>query len=99
MCKNEVRDAFRVHYKAQKPIILAHFIVETLKNRPKYSCVKDALPGHVLKYYGIISRGKPRERFSRKVFRVLNQLENDSIVVIYISVNVRVKLADPKNVD
>jgi hypothetical protein len=78
-----------------KPEILGELIVETLKKRPNYSCVKDALPGFVLNLLGIVSRGKPRERFKRKVFRTLAQLEKESRVLIYKSVNVRVKLINP----
>jgi hypothetical protein len=80
---------------ALKPAILGELIVETLKKRPNYSCVKDALPGFVLNLLGIVSRGKPRERFKRKVFRTLTLLENESRILIYKSVNVRVKLLNP----
>jgi len=77
-----------------QPAILCELIVETLRKRPNYSCVKDALPGLVLKFLGIVSRGNPRERFKRKVFRMLTTLEKDLRIKIYKSVNVRVKLLD-----
>jgi len=75
-----------------KPVIIGELIVETLKQRPNNSCVKDALPGLVLKHLSIVSRGKPREKFRRKIFRALKFLENESRVLIYKSVNIRVKL-------
>lgn len=76
---------------------LRELIVETLKSRPNYSCVKDALPGFVLKQFHVISRGKPREEFSRKTNKVLRFMEKESIVRIYKSKNIRVQLIDSKN--
>lgn len=77
------------------PAMLGELIVETLKKRPNCSCVKNSLPGFVLKHLGIVSRGKPREKFKRKVFRSLRLLEEESRILIYKSVNVRVKLLNP----
>jgi len=37
---------------------LRELIIETLKTRPNYSCVKNALHGFVLKQLHVISRGK-----------------------------------------
>lgn len=76
---------------------LRELIVETLKSRPNYSCVKDALPGFVLKQLHIISRGKPREEFSRKVNKVLRFMEKEAIVRIYKSKNIRVQLIYSKD--
>ena len=77
---------------ALKRAQLSQLIVETLKTRPNYSCVKDALTGLVLKQLGVISRGIPREAFNRKVNQTLNLLKSESIVEIYKSKNVRVRL-------
>ena len=76
---------------------LRELIVETLKSRPNYSCIKDALPGFVLKQLHVISRGKPREEFSRKVNKVLRFMEKKSIIKIYKSKNIRVQLIDSKD--
>ncbi|MFC2142632.1 AAA domain-containing protein, partial [Acidobacteriota bacterium] len=78
-----------------KPEIIGELIVEALKKRPNYTCKKDDLPGLVLKLLVIVSRGKPRGRFKHKVFRALTQLEKESRILIYTSVNVRVKLIKP----
>ena len=77
---------------ALKRAQLSQVIIETLKTRPNYSCVKDALTGLVLKQLGVISRGMPREAFSRKVNQTLNLLKGESIVEIYKSKNLRVRL-------
>jgi very-short-patch-repair endonuclease len=77
---------------ALKRAQLSQVIVETLKTRPNYSCVKEALTGLVLKQLGVISRGMPREAFARKVNYTLNFLKSESIVEIYKSKNVRVRL-------
>lgn len=78
-----------------KTTVLGEVIIETLKKRPNYSCTKDALPGYVLKYLGIVSRSKPREKFARKVLRTLPKLQEESRVSIYKSKNIRVKLLNP----
>lgn len=73
---------------------LKEIIIETLKTRPNYSCIRDALPSFVLKYLKIVSRRKPREKFMHKAFRALTELEKESKIKIYKSKNVRVKLID-----
>ena len=73
---------------------LKEIIIETLKMRPNYSCIRDALPSFVLKYLKIVSRRKPREKFMHKAFRALTELEKESKIKIYKSKNVRVKLID-----
>jgi very-short-patch-repair endonuclease len=71
---------------------LRKLIIETLKTRPNYSCVKNALHGFILKQLHVISRGKPREEFSRKVNKVLRFMEKKSIIRIYKSKNIRLKI-------
>jgi very-short-patch-repair endonuclease len=77
---------------AMKSSQLQAAIIAALKDRPNYSCVKDALSGFVLKHMGIRSRGKPRQQFSRKVSLSVKHLENDGVLKVYRSKNVRVKL-------
>jgi len=76
---------------------LRELIIETLKTPPNYSCVKNTLHGFVLKQLHVISRGKPREEFSRKVNKVLRFMEKKSIIRIYKSKNIRVQLIDSKD--
>jgi very-short-patch-repair endonuclease len=76
---------------------LRGLIIDTLKTRPNYSCVKNKLHGFVLKQLHVVSRGKPREEFSRKVNKVLKFMEKKSIIRIYKSKNIRVQLIDSKD--
>jgi len=75
---------------------LRQLVIEALKTRPNYSCVKDALPGFVLKQLHVISRGKPREEFSRKVNKVIRFMEKQAVIRLYKSKNIRVQLIDSK---
>ena len=86
MPKN-IHDALKM-----KPALLREVVIETLRTRPNHSCVKEALPGFVLKQLEIISRAGPREQFSQKVFRELRNMEKDSIVEVYKATNIRVRL-------
>lgn len=67
-------------------------IVKTLRNRPNFSCVKDALAGLILKNIDVISRGKPRKDFTQKVNQSIRYLERNNIVETYKSKNVRIRL-------
>ncbi len=77
---------------SMKPSQLREEIIDVLKKRPNNSCVKDALTGLVLKQLGILSRGKPREQFGRKINQVLNYMENRKIIKTYKAKNVRIRL-------
>ncbi|MCC6711970.1 MAG: DUF559 domain-containing protein [Candidatus Dadabacteria bacterium] len=77
---------------SMKPIQLRKIIVDTLKERPNLSCVKDTLHGFVLARMKIITRGKPRESFQRKINRILNQMEKEGEIRVYKSKNIRVQL-------
>jgi len=79
-----------------KPTQLRNLIIDMLKTLPNNSCRKDAVPKLVLKELQIISRGKPRDEFSRKINNSLRYLESKSIIKTYKSKNVRVKLNRPK---
>jgi len=67
-------------------------IIRTLRNRPNFSCVKDAVPGLILKDVNVISRGSPRKEFGRKVSSALRNLERNGVIETYKSKNVRVRL-------
>jgi superfamily I DNA and/or RNA helicase/very-short-patch-repair endonuclease len=71
---------------------LCEITIETLKTRPNYSCKKDSLTTLILKHIGVQSRGKPRHILDLKVMRVLTQMEEDGLIKIYKSKNVRVRL-------
>ena len=77
---------------ALKSSEIRELLIRTLRNRPNYTCVKDAVPGLMLKDLNVISRGKPRKEFSRKVNQSLRYLERNGCVETYKSKNVRVRL-------
>jgi very-short-patch-repair endonuclease len=85
---NNIQDALSL-----PPAKLRYFIIETLKERPNFSCVKEQLGDFVIKYLNIITRGKPRQKFKRKINSVLNYMQRKEMVKIYkTSKNVRVKI-------
>jgi len=90
---SEVNDRANIKLAlAMKPVQLRKIIVDTLKERPNFSCVKDALHRFVLARMKVRTRGKPRELFQRKISRILNQMEREREIKVYKSKNVRVQL-------
>ncbi|MCP4050022.1 MAG: hypothetical protein GY730_04880, partial [bacterium] len=68
-------------------------IIDTLLNCPNYSATKDSLSTKVLKKHSIVSRGIPRQKFERKLLRVLSKMEKHKLIEIYTSKNIRVRLS------
>ena len=62
---------------------LQNIILETLRNRPNMTCIADRLPGFVISYLGIITRGEPRIKFETIVKREINQLLEISVLHKY----------------
>jgi very-short-patch-repair endonuclease len=77
---------------SMKPAHLRSTIIDVLKTRPNNSCVKDALPRFILGKLRILSRGNPRKQFCCKVNNSLKYLERESVIRIYKSKNMRVRL-------
>ena len=77
---------------AMKSSDVRELIIRTLKCRPNFSCVKDAMAGLILKELNVISRNNPRREFSRKVNQALRYLERSGRIKIYKSKNVRIRL-------
>jgi len=77
---------------SMKPAQLKTIIIDILAARPNKSCVKDALPRLVLKNLQLISRGRPRDQFRRKINKSLKYLESKAVIRIYQCKNIRVKL-------
>ena len=67
-------------------------ILTYLSSCPNYSCKVDNLPTHVLRELGIITRGKPRVEFGKKVNRAVSVLERQNKVRKYRATNERIKL-------
>ena len=82
-----IQEAFNID-----SIDLGRIILEILKNRPKYSCVRSKMPTYILKLWGIRTRGIPRRRFARKIDNLIQDLANKDYITIYESVNKRIKL-------
>ncbi|MCP3684824.1 MAG: hypothetical protein GY861_19325, partial [bacterium] len=74
------------------PGYLRQVILQVLSTRPNQSCKKDALTGLVLAHLNIRTRGKPRQDFDHRVNRMLSSMKRQSIVEIYKSRNVRVRI-------
>lgn len=83
-----VQDAVNMEPKALREII-----VQILKERPNNSSKKDAMTGYVLKRLSVLTRGKPRQEFNRKVSHAIGHLKKTKIVTIdHKSKNVRIRL-------
>ncbi|MCF7957651.1 MAG: AAA family ATPase [Phycisphaerae bacterium] len=84
---NDINEALSI-----KPEHIRNIIIKILKERPNESCVFEKLPGYILKEWGVITRGTPREKFSAKIIRVAKNMDKLGRIKIYKSKNVRVKL-------
>jgi hypothetical protein len=52
----------------------------------------DSLTARVLKEVGVLTRGKPREKFERRTMRCVSKLEDSGRIETYKAKNQRVKL-------
>ena len=84
---NDISEAISI-----KRNYIRNIIVKTLKERPNHSCVLEKLPSYILKKWGVISRGQPREKFCTKVIRIAKNMDKGGRLKIYKSKNIRVKL-------
>jgi len=67
-------------------------IINALKNCPNHSCTLHSLTGRVLKEVGVLTRGKPRARFERRVNRITNSLCEKDRIEKYKAKNERIRL-------
>ncbi len=67
-------------------------IINALKKCPNHSCTLNSLTGRVLKKVGVLTRGKPRARFERRVNRMINALCEKDRIEKYKAKNERVRL-------
>ena len=72
--------------------IIRDTIIAILEEGPNHSCMKEKLTTNILQKWNIKTRGKPREKFSRRVNRAVSYLDREGYVEIYKSKNVRVRL-------
>ncbi len=67
-------------------------IINALRNCPNQSCTLHSLAGRVLKEVGVLTRGKPRARFERRVNRMTNSLCEKDRIKKYKAKNERIRL-------
>ncbi|MEW6448798.1 MAG: AAA domain-containing protein [Bacillota bacterium] len=82
-----IHEALRV-----KPDFLSRTVIDILRERPNFSCVREKMPTYILKRWNIRTRGVPREQFARKVDDLIAVMARRGYVTIYKSKNVRIKL-------
>jgi very-short-patch-repair endonuclease len=71
-------------------------IINILRKCPNQSCTLHSLTSRVLKEVGVLTRGKPRERFDKRVNRVTNSLCQKGRIEKYKAKNERVRLLQKK---
>jgi very-short-patch-repair endonuclease len=69
-------------------------IIQSLLKSPNQSCTIKSLTPRVLKELGILTRGKPRSAFEKRVMRCVSKLEQRECLEKYKAKNDRVKLLD-----
>ena len=79
-----------------KDDIIRRAIVTILKGRPNNSCMRDKLASLILKDWNIRTRGIPFKRFAKKVDNQVVVMSRDGYVILYKSVNERVRLGFEK---
>lgn len=75
-----------------KTDLICKAIIQVLEQRPNTSCMREKVPTYILKLWNIVSRGKPREQFAKRVDEQIANMYRKGYVIIYKSKNVRVKL-------
>jgi len=75
-----------------KTDLICKAIIQVLGQRPNTSCMREKVPTYILKLWNIVSRGKPREQFAKRVDEQIANMYRKGYVIIYKSKNVRVKL-------
>ncbi|MFZ5995043.1 MAG: AAA domain-containing protein [Thermodesulfobacteriota bacterium] len=83
----DIHQALRI-----KADVICKAIIQVLKQRPKFSSVREKVPTYILKLWNIRSRGKPREQFAKRVDEQIAIMDRKGYVIVYKSKNVRVKL-------
>ena len=82
----------RRHPKEVSSQEISDAIINALENCPNYSCTLHSLTGRVLKRVGVLTRGKPRTRFERRVNQMTNSLCEKDRIEKYKAKNERVRL-------
>ena len=75
-----------------EPSEIRDVILQVLSKCPNQSCTVDSMTSRVLKELGIVTRGKPRNEFTKQVGRRLTLLEKQGRIETYKAKNRRVRL-------
>ncbi len=67
-------------------------ILRALKKCPNHSCTLHSLTGRVLKEVGVLTRGRPRVKFEKRIMRMVNILDKKGLIEKYKATNERVRL-------
>ena len=67
-------------------------IVSALSKCPNQSCTVTSIAGRVLKEFEILTRGKPRKTFERRVIIACDSLEKKGVLEKYKATNQRIRL-------
>jgi very-short-patch-repair endonuclease len=73
-------------------IDISNAIIHALDKCPNYSCTLHSLTSRVLRELSVITRGKPRMEFEKRVMRSLAILENKEQIEKYRAKNKRIRL-------
>lgn len=74
------------------PTEISDAIVRALKKCPNQSCTLHSLTRRVLKEVSVLTSGKPRTKFEKRVIRMVNSLDDENMVEKYRAKNQRVRL-------
>lgn len=75
-----------------KSDLIGKHIVEILNNRPNNSCMREKMATYLLKSWNIRTRSSPRHQFAQKINNIIAVMARKGYLVIYKSVNERIKL-------
>ncbi len=76
-----------------KPDLVSRAIIDILTNRPNNSCIRAKMPTYLLKRWNIRTRSQPRQQFEKKVDHIIFAMARKGDLIIYQSVNERIKLS------
>jgi very-short-patch-repair endonuclease len=82
-----MEDVFRM-----EPHILGTSIIEVLKGRTNNSCMRDNMHKYLLKNWGVRTRNAPMTEFKKMVNSQIAKMSRSGYLIIYKSVNERIKL-------
>ncbi|MEW6110495.1 MAG: AAA domain-containing protein [Thermodesulfobacteriota bacterium] len=71
--------------------MISRAIIEILQQRPNNSCKRAEMLTLILQRWSIRTRGRPRQKFAKKVDKMIAEMERQGYVTVYKSKNIRIK--------